>query len=100
MPNHYLKPRNLEGSGRRYGPEPIDFHRNHLLEHGSCGWRHGIQAPHHTVDPHRVTYGQVSDAERRRVRRDLEEYCGLDTLGMIQIVAQLKRLTARADPSS
>ena len=29
----------------------------------------------------RVTYGQVTDAERRRVRRDLEEYCGLDTLG-------------------
>ena len=42
----------------------------------------------------RVTHGQVTDAERRRVRRDLEEYCGLDTLGMIQIVDQLKRLTA------
>jgi hypothetical protein len=40
----------------------------------------------------RVTYGQASDAERRRVRRDLEEYCGLDTLGMIQIVDQLKRM--------
>ena len=26
------------------------------------------------------------------VRRDLEEYCGLDTLGMVQIVDQLKRL--------
>jgi hypothetical protein len=41
----------------------------------------------------RVTYGQVTDAERHRVRRDLEEYCGLDTLGMIQIVDQLKRIT-------
>jgi hypothetical protein len=41
----------------------------------------------------RVTYGQVSDAERRCVRRDLEEYCGLDTLGMVQIVDELTRLT-------
>jgi hypothetical protein len=43
----------------------------------------------------RVTYGQVSDAERRRVRRDLEEYCGLDTAGMVQILDQLQRLAAR-----
>jgi hypothetical protein len=42
----------------------------------------------------RVTYGQATDAERRRVRRGLAEYCGLDTLGMVRIVAQLKRLTA------
>ena len=41
----------------------------------------------------RVTFGDVTAAERRRVRRDLEEYCGLDTLGMVQIVDQLKRLT-------
>ena len=40
----------------------------------------------------RVTYSQVSDAERRRVRRDLEEYCGLDTYGMVQIVNELARL--------
>lgn len=42
----------------------------------------------------RVTHGQVTAAERRRVRRDLEEYCSLDTLGMVQIVDRLKRLTA------
>ena len=42
----------------------------------------------------RVTDGQVTDAERRRVRQDLEEYCGLDTLGMLQIIDKLKRLTA------
>jgi hypothetical protein len=42
----------------------------------------------------RVTFGQVTSAERRRVRQDLQEYCGLDTLGMIQIVDQLKRLTS------
>jgi hypothetical protein len=36
----------------------------------------------------------VTAAERRRVRQDLQEYCGLDTLGMVQIVDQLKRLTS------
>jgi len=42
----------------------------------------------------RVTSGQVPGAERRRVRKDLQEYCGLDTQGMVEIVGQLKRLTA------
>jgi hypothetical protein len=42
----------------------------------------------------RVTYGQVPESERRRVRKDLQEYCGLDTRGMVEIVDQLKRLTA------
>lgn len=42
----------------------------------------------------RVTYGQASATERRRVRKDLEAYCGLDTLGMVQIVNRLKELTS------
>ena len=42
----------------------------------------------------RITFGQVSDEERKRVRRDLEAYCALDTLGMVQIVDQLKLLTS------
>ena len=42
----------------------------------------------------RVTFGDVPAAERRRVRKDLEAYCALDTLGMVQIVDQLKRITA------
>jgi len=42
----------------------------------------------------RVTFGDVPAAERRRVRQALEEYCGLDTLGMVQIVDKLKKLTA------
>ena len=42
----------------------------------------------------RVTFGDVTAAERRRVRRDLEEYCGQDTLGMVQIVDKLKQLVA------
>ena len=42
----------------------------------------------------RVTFGEVSKAERAKVRKQLQEYCGLDTLGMVQIVDHLKRLTA------
>lgn len=42
----------------------------------------------------RVTFGDVPAAERRRVRCDLEEYCALDTLGMVQIVDRLKQLTS------
>jgi len=42
----------------------------------------------------RVTFGDVPAAERRLVRQALEEYCALDTLGMVQIVDQLKQLTA------
>ena len=42
----------------------------------------------------RVTFGDVPAAERRRVRQALEEYCALDTLGMVQIVDKLKKLTA------
>jgi len=35
----------------------------------------------------------VTAAERRRVRKDLQAYCALDTLGMVQIVDQLKLLS-------
>ena len=40
----------------------------------------------------RVNFGEVPAAERRRVRKDLEAYCALDTLGMVQIVDKLKCL--------
>lgn len=40
----------------------------------------------------RVTFGDVDEAERRRVRRQLEEYCGQDTEGMIWIVEALALL--------
>lgn len=42
----------------------------------------------------RVTYGQVTDAERRRVRQELEAYCGLDTEGMVDIVRELEKVAA------
>ena len=40
----------------------------------------------------RVTFGDVSEAERWRVRRALEEYCGHDTDGMVWILGALKSL--------
>jgi hypothetical protein len=40
----------------------------------------------------RVTFGDVSEEERQRVRRDLEAYCSLDTEGMVRIVEELWKL--------
>jgi hypothetical protein len=40
----------------------------------------------------RVTYGEVSEKERQRVRQQLEEYCGRDTGGMVRIVDALRKL--------
>jgi hypothetical protein len=37
----------------------------------------------------RVTFGDVSTAERRKVRNQLLRYCGQDTDGMIGILYQL-----------
>ena len=41
----------------------------------------------------RVTFGDVPDGEKARIRNQLEKYCGLDTSGMIAIVDALTRLT-------
>ena len=41
----------------------------------------------------RVTYGEVEEKERRRVRGELEKYCTMDTEGMVLIVDELGRLT-------
>jgi hypothetical protein len=42
----------------------------------------------------RVHFGDVPEAERRKVRGQLERYCGQDTEGMIWIVDALRRLTS------
>ena len=39
-----------------------------------------------------VTYSEVTEKERNKVRTDLEKYCALDTEGMIWIVDKLKGL--------
>jgi hypothetical protein len=43
----------------------------------------------------RVTFGEVAEQERQRVRRDLEAYCGQDTEGMIWIVSALEQVCQR-----
>ena len=46
----------------------------------------------------RVTFGDVSESERKRVRRALEKYCGQDTEGMIWILDTLMTQSAQAIP--
>jgi len=40
----------------------------------------------------RVTYGDVSEEERQRIRKALEEYCELDTLAEVEIVKALRNI--------
>jgi hypothetical protein len=42
----------------------------------------------------RVHFGDVTDDERRKVRQQLEQYCGQDTEGMIWIVEAIGRFAA------
>lgn len=42
----------------------------------------------------RVTFGEVSKAERAKVRKQLEDYCGLDTMGMVDIVSAFKGIVS------
>jgi hypothetical protein len=39
-----------------------------------------------------VTFGQVDETERQRVRTALEAYCGLDTLAMVRLLGALQGL--------
>lgn len=40
----------------------------------------------------RVMFGNVDDGEREKVRRDLEVYCALDTMGMVDIIRRSRDL--------
>jgi hypothetical protein len=42
----------------------------------------------------RVTFGEVSAAERAKVRQHLEEYCQMDTLAMVWLTDKLRELAA------
>jgi hypothetical protein len=48
----------------------------------------------------RVTFTDVTEAERARVRRALDIYCGQDTEGMVWILDALKRIDSRLQPKS
>lgn len=43
----------------------------------------------------RITFGNVSDEERQKVRSALLKYCHLDTLAMIRIVQALRKIVQR-----
>ena len=40
----------------------------------------------------RVTFGGIDEAQREAVRRNLEQYCELDTMAMVEIVGRLRGL--------
>ena len=40
----------------------------------------------------RITFSNVPAAERKRVRAALEEYCALDTEGLVRIVEKLSEV--------
>ena len=42
-----------------------------------------------------ITCGNVSNEQKEKTRKQLEEYCCLDTKGMVWIVEKLKELTAK-----
>ena len=39
-----------------------------------------------------VNFGDVSDSEVKKVRDDLEKYCGLDTEGMVWILDKMREM--------
>lgn len=40
----------------------------------------------------RITFGEANEEERKEVRRNLEAYCGLDTMGILDILRALRSL--------
>jgi hypothetical protein len=51
--------------------------------------KEGGQASHEFL---RVHFGEASELERQKVRKQLEQYCGQDTEGMVWIVDTLRKL--------
>ncbi|HOU50560.1 MAG TPA: hypothetical protein PLR10_05065, partial [Smithella sp.] len=45
-----------------------------------------------SAEYYRITFTE-DNKDRDKVRKDLEEYCGLDTMGMVDIVNKLYRFT-------
>ncbi len=89
--------------------EPFSrFHYYHPLQKGSaslkkvlpaitgCGYE-GLditEGQAASIAYQAVTYGDVPEEVRNKVRKDLEKYCGRDTEGMIWIVEKLHELCA------
>ena len=47
----------------------------------------------------RVHFGDVPEADRQKVRVQLERYCGQDTEGMLWIVEAMRRLARKCHPT-
>ena len=46
----------------------------------------------------RVTFSEgITEAERTTVRNNLEEYCKLDTMAMVEIIGRLMKITNGKD---
>jgi hypothetical protein len=41
-----------------------------------------------------ITFGDMPEAEKQKIRKNLEEYCGLDTEGMVWIVDELRKIVS------
>ena len=48
----------------------------------------------------RITFGDVPEEERQNVRQNLEAYCGLDTMGMLDIIRVLWNLAIDSEHNS
>ena len=66
--------------------KPNGPHRHPGAGPTSRGWQT-------TLGRLRVHFGDVAEAERRKVRKQLERYCGQDTKGMIWITDAMRNLT-------
>jgi len=42
----------------------------------------------------RVMFTEEGEKDRPKVMKQLEEYCGLDTMGMVEIMGKLKGITS------
>jgi hypothetical protein len=59
------------------------------LKYNDLDIKNGILA---SLEYERVTYGDVEESERLKVREALEKYCELDTLAEVEIVKSLQEI--------
>ena len=82
------------------------FHVYYPDQHGSASMKQVLPAltnkNYHELDIQdgvqasnefkRITFGEANEEERKEVRRNLEAYCGLDTMGILDILRALRSL--------
>ncbi len=84
------------------------FHAYHPTQRGSCSIKHVLPAitgknyddlaiqngTTASLQFLRATFGNLSEAERTRIRNELHKYCHLDTFGLVAITEELRRLVS------